>query len=333
MRAVLMRVAIGLIFASAKSAFAYECVTHLAHLITNVPSLVVPRDLPVGSEIGAVVVNHMYPYECKDTYPFFTRQDFGIMAYGMHVATFNGRRIYGTNVKGIGYAIGGEFPACRTRVYWVSGRNTENPNQEMMCSINGMFEAQPMSARLYIQFYKTAEETGTGRVTPRDMVAFVLKNNSTTWTSPVSYLSINGFQVNEASCTLGSKSINVDMGNIHVRAFGGPGSWPTDGNTRAFSIPLQCPGGVAVSFQIDGNAKDPARGLLNLSADASAAKGIALQVLYDDQPLTLGSRVKWQTTSADGNYAIPLKARYLQTDASVTPGVANAAATFTVSYQ
>jgi type 1 fimbria pilin len=72
---------------------------------------------------------------------------------------------------------------------------------------------------------------------------------------------------------------------------------------------------------------------LNLSADTSAAKGVALQLLYNDQPLPLSSRVKWQTTAADGNYAIPLKARYLQTDASVTPGVANAAATFTVTYQ
>ena len=332
MRAVLMRVAIGLIFAGAKAAFAYSCQTNLAHLITVVPPITVPDDLPVGSEIGQAVVNYLPPYKCLNSDPKLDKQEMWIQGYGTHVATFNGRRIYNTNVKGIGYAVGATFSGCPSNnVYWVTGKNTENPDRELMCYVRGMFGS--MLGYVYIQFFKTAQKTEPGVVLARDMAGFLLRNNGVYWASPVSYLSVNAFKVNGPSCTLGNKVINVNMGDISRQAFGGPGRWPTDSNTKAFSVSLRCAAWLTVSFQIDGSVKDAARGLLNLSADAAAAKGIALQVLYDNQPVKLGSRVVWHTIGSDGNYAIPFTARYVQTDASVTPGVANAAATFTISYQ
>ena len=334
MRTVLMRVAIGLVFAGAKGAFAYQCQVVTSLSTIQPPNLVVQRDLPVGSEIGTAIATDLVPaYRCVNTSPRLTWQDFGLKGYGTYVGTFDGRRIYSTNIAGIGYAVAGQFPTCAPKIYWVTGNDTENPNNERMCSINGIWSAQPMYAKFFVTFYKTAEVTGTGQVVSLNVASFILKNNKTTWFSPESRINIGTFAVNTVSCTLGSKAISVDMGTVNARAFNGPGTWPTDKNTRAFSIPVLCQKGVAINFQIDGNAKDPSRGLLNLSADTSAAKGVALQLLYDDQPLPLSSRVKWQTTAADGNYAIPLKARYLQTDASVTPGVANAAATFTVTYQ
>ena len=334
MRAVFTRVAVGAMLASAKCAFAYQCQTYTSLTTIQPPNLVVQRDLPVGSEIGTAISTELVPaYRCVNTSPTLSWQDFGIKGYGTYAGTFNGRRVYSTNVAGIGYAVAGQYPNCATKIYWVTGRDTENPNNELMCSINGMWSVQPMYAKAFVTFYKTAEVTGTGQVVSLNVGSFILKSNKISWHSPEARINIGSFAVNTVSCTLGNKSIVVDMGTVNARAFNGPGTWPTDKNTRAFSIPVLCQKGVAINFQIDGNAKDPSRGLLNLSADTSAAKGVALQLLYNDQPLPLSSRVKWQTTTADGNYAIPLKARYLQTDASVTPGVANANATFKLTYQ
>ena len=67
---------------------------------------------------------------------------------------------------------------------------------------------------------------------------------------------------------------------------------------------------------------------------ASSATGIGLQLLDAlGKPLVYGStmQVAGYAGSA-GDYSVPLRARYYQTDASVTAGNANAAVTVTISY-
>jgi hypothetical protein len=67
--------------------------------------------------------------------------------------------------------------------------------------------------------------------------------------------------------------------------------------------------------------------------DYTTASGVGVQVMYNNAPLALNSRIAVATTAADGTYAIPLKARYYQMQPAVTPGTANANATFTLTYQ
>lgn len=97
---------------------------------------------------------------------------------------------------------------------------------------------------------------------------------------------------------------------------------------------------VAVRIDAAGEPLDAANGVLNLDASGKgllpSASGIGLQIGdRDGKPIALAtivdSGLALQSTSA--NYSIQLRARYLQTAATVTPGPANATATFTLNYQ
>lgn len=110
------------------------------------------------------------------------------------------------------------------------------------------------------------------------------------------------------------------------------------------------PGGSATNGTLDSNTLqfriDPSRAPINapsgvLALDpaaagfAPAAGGVGVQIATSRAELPLAtaqsSGLTLNTTSS--SYSIPLRARYLQTSAPVTPGPANASATFTIIYQ
>lgn len=92
---------------------------------------------------------------------------------------------------------------------------------------------------------------------------------------------------------------------------------------------------------------DPVRTAINsgngvLSLDPStagslpAASGIGVQVVTSNGvtlPLATTQNSGIALRTSEGSYSIPLRARYLQTGSKVTPGPANASATFTIIYQ
>jgi type 1 fimbria pilin len=81
-------------------------------------------------------------------------------------------------------------------------------------------------------------------------------------------------------------------------------------------------------------AENAANGVLKLDNPGPySASGVGVQLLYNSAPVPLGTRMTIATTSADGAYDIPLKARYIQTAAQIVPGKADANATFTMTYQ
>lgn len=92
---------------------------------------------------------------------------------------------------------------------------------------------------------------------------------------------------------------------------------------------------------------DPARaafnagnGVLNLdpmtAGSSPAATGVGLQIATlngNGLPLSKNQNSGLVLQTTDSSYSIRLRARYLQTQAKVTPGPANASATFTIIYQ
>ena len=327
------RLGTGLILIAAKGAFAYTCETVTADTEIKPQAMTIQRDLPVGSLIAQVVSDITTTFKCSDTAPSLTYQESGVKAFGTYVGDFDGKRVYKTNVEGIGYAVGMLATNNCTGEAWVKGTNSGNANHQINCTAsNGPFN-QPMKAKALINFYKTASATGTGSVSGKQVGSFILKNNKSSWQSPEAKISIGSFKVSALSCTLGSAAIAVSMGEVRVGAFKGIGTSPADIRTRAFGIPLTCAKGTSINLQLDGTEHDAAQGMLKLGAEPSSASGLAIQLLYDDKPVTLAKRFKWQIADADGNYTIPLKARYVQTGNNITAGVANGSATFTLTYQ
>jgi major type 1 subunit fimbrin (pilin) len=141
--------------------------------------------------------------------------------------------------------------------------------------------------------------------------------------------------INVAACE--TPNVSVNMGR-HMRAqFSGVG-YTTP--TVAFDVSINaCPAGILTTIQyqfIPVNAViDANNGLLALDSTSTAA-GIALQLKDgNDAPLKFNTpyTLAGYSKAAGGSYKVPLKAAYRQTAPTITPGSANAALTFTMTYQ
>jgi type 1 fimbria pilin len=233
--------------------------------------------------------------------------------------------------------VGGALPgnACLNNLVFVDGTQTidGNPDNRLGCSIGYLLTTSSWMGRFIIQLYKTAETTGSGSLSAGDVGALILRTNGNSWASPEAKVRINTIAVNTVACTLNNATISVPMGDVNKPMFNGPGSWPEDINTRSFVIPLSCDAETRVNLQIDGDVQNAAQGILNISGGNNSASGVGIQVLYENKPLTLSTAINTGTASTNGIYNISLKARYYQTDNNITAGVANASATFTLTYQ
>ncbi|KWD75983.1 fimbrial protein [Burkholderia ubonensis] len=147
------------------------------------------------------------------------------------------------------------------------------------------------------------------------------------------------------TCKVSTPAVAVPMTSVHMALFKGVGTTTTP---NPFEIALACSGGLAgtstnayvtlTDTTMPGNTSTT----LSLTKD-SMASGVGIQILKNGTPLgfgpdsaAVGNTNQWYAgTIAQGqaNLKIPLSARYVQTGEKVTPGSANARATFTLSYQ
>ncbi|WP_172900873.1 fimbrial protein [Pseudomonas chlororaphis] len=146
------------------------------------------------------------------------------------------------------------------------------------------------------------------------------------------------------TCTVSTPTIAVDMGKVHVTAVADKGA---TNPARPLEIRLQCSGGDVGAhtrmFMTLSDAADPSNQSSTLSLSrSSTATGVGIQILRSDDTsvsfgpdsAVAGNPNQWQIGEfGNGQVSIPLKARYIPTGGKVGPGTANAAATFTMSYQ
>lgn len=331
-----MRITFLLIFSLllpfSKMAAAYTCSTPTPTLIRSIPTVTVPRDAPVGSILGAFFTPYT-PFSCSNDAPSLTYQEFGVKAMGTYVMTVDNRRIYSTNVPGIGYSVYSLTSACIGGVsVSVDGTNTigGDVNTRLLCSANGMIDPTKMSSQPGMVIYKTGPVT-SGTVNATTVGAFVLRNNLSTWQSPQATFGFSAFSVQSTGCTVNNNNMSIEMGNVKKSEFSGIGSTPASTNTKNVNISLACTTGTKVSLQVDGNIQNAANGVLSISNISGAAAGVGIQILYNNAPLALNSPLLIGTAAT--TMTIPLQARYYQTQSTITPGIANSFATFTMTYQ
>jgi type 1 fimbria pilin len=148
------------------------------------------------------------------------------------------------------------------------------------------------------------------------------------------------------TCSVAQKNIGVPLGTVDMGKFSGVNS--TAGTPAAFNIALSCSGGssgTSINAYVtltDQTTPGNRSNVLSLSA-ASTATGIGIQLRNGQDKIVgfgpdsnaAGNVNQWLAQQSIGNQSIniPLTARYIQTGARVTPGSANAIATFTMSYQ
>jgi type 1 fimbria pilin len=296
----------------------------------SVPNMVIQRDAPVGSQIGAEVVAGNVQFSSCDTVFETPSWGWGVKSYGTYVTTIGNRRIYSTSLPGVGYAIGMEDTNnCLGTIQYVSETN----NQNILCgnAKAGMFTTFIMKGKARLTFYKTAQTINSGMVNGASVGASILLDGST-W-RPDSVLIMNSFTVSTTACSVTNTAIKVPMGDVLKTAFTGQGTTTPE---KSFSINLDCDAATRVNLTLDDpTGKSTLPGVLPLTTatEGTTAGGVGVQVLYNDAPVTFGSMFTIATTTAKGAMTIPLKARYYQTAGTVTAGKANSIATFTLTYQ
>lgn len=213
----------------------------------------------------------------------------------------------------------------------------------------------------------------TGDVLPGTIQGSSLPSMQNDWISPTNTLILQRVNfigsMNVVSRTCVTPDVNVPLGTRSVNEFAGVG---TGTPWQNFQISLNnCPafhgtfpGSPNPIFDANDNTSDElgrasnilrfrldptdgvidaAQGIISLTPAPSgflpAATGIGIQIATGDAvpvpvPLaTLRQSGVVTTTTEGASYVIPLKARYIQTAASMTPGPANGAVVFTIDYQ
>lgn len=136
------------------------------------------------------------------------------------------------------------------------------------------------------------------------------------------------------ACT--TPDVTVPMGPHPKSEFSGTGSTTTAVN---FNIALNaCPAGMnSIQYQIDPVTSVISNGQSVVALDnSSSAAGVGVQLLDGTGaafPLSTQNTFSGYNAGTGGSYTIPMRARYYQTSATVSPGPANTSMTFTMTYQ
>lgn len=143
---------------------------------------------------------------------------------------------------------------------------------------------------------------------------------------------ISAVNTRTVACEVLDTHLNIDMGYTFATKFSGVGSTQ---NPVDFNLSLNCDAQTSVNVTLDNVSPlaDAVNGVLGLSSE-STAKGVGIQLLYNNAPVQFGTAIHYGTVATQGeNVKIPFRAAYYQTETALQPGTVNATASFTMTYQ
>jgi type 1 fimbria pilin len=223
--------------------------------------------------------------------------------------------VYATNVAGVGIMMTSGSAATPLNPY------TRTSN------FLGGFTVPAVTEDLTVTFVKTAATVGSGTVTSGAIFQRKWDNaikgnwglaNNTVITPLV------------PTCSVSTSSVTINLGNVAASSFATVGSNSTTSGTQ--NVTLSCQNSPIVTMALQGtraSAAAPAY-VVALTPGTGVAQGVGVEVLYNNNPLTLGSGVT-VSSSAGSTLTIPVAARYYRTG-DITAGRANAAPTLQFTY-
>nr|WP_181375071.1 fimbrial protein [Pectobacterium carotovorum] len=322
------------------------------------------EDVPVGGEIYSI--NYIIPTNPTIHYSCDSDADLRINYKNEAISMPSGGpvnsgqdSIYPTNIPGIGVK------------FAIRGANF-NPSQfpfnstiEFSATEHSILVLRPMQIVVF-KFIKTGpiEQTAARQILASSLPTFQISLDSQ---SPyVDYRVVGTIRfsgeiaIHTKTCQLATSDIRVNLGNHEVNSFDGAGKateW------KGFDIVLKgCPpfygygnyrtnpssgivsgsnidNAVALTFRSVNGVVDNNPKLAKIDSGVNAATGVGIELSrgdIDDSISLDGSKgfnMPNLLQEDNANYTIPLKARYVQTDATVKPGPANGSVTFTITYQ
>lgn len=274
--------------------------------VTVNQNLTAQQDSPVGSTIATVTYNQQYKVaeNCSGEY-----QMTKLANTAAYPAT--GSMMYETGIDGVGVRIK------------IDGYNVTTTSYSTGGTGDGISPIYLQDVVLY--FVKTGEIT-PGTATPGKLATIEMKDNA--GTKQVFNLNMGSVTVKQASCEItGSSAIPVPMGDVMKEDFQGKNSTLTPQN---INIPLQCSAGTKVNINFDAKSSE-GNGIIDLTA--GGAEGVGIQLKLNSTPVIFNKTLFVAQATEQGAFNIPLTAAYIQTSDTIKPGIANAVANFTVTYE
>ncbi|OAT31839.1 PhfB family protein [Buttiauxella brennerae ATCC 51605] len=279
--------------------------TSLVTLTMNAGSIVIQRDLPVGTTFATIVsAGTSSGFGCTTawSYKWFP------MIFNVAAPISNSEPVWKTNIAGVGVSFGQQSPVAMTANhygYWPTGRT------------------------LYFIKY---DATGSGPLTT-GYVQQARVVSPTTMTGM--NVQLTGGSITTVACSINTTSLTFPIGEVNVNTFSSTvGFINPKQNTQNLGLTCDVNANVNVTMSGTQNPDTTNTSVLKLTNQGSAgvATGIGVQLVYGSTPLTLNSTIflKKATIAAT---SLPLIARYYQTKSTVTTGDANSSATLTLTYQ
>ncbi|MGE8349027.1 fimbrial protein [Pseudomonas sp. JDS08PS003] len=281
----------------------------------------IPRDAPIGTTIfkdeikgGSFVVT------CGSISSFNMSMEL------MGVGVDTGNNVFSTGIPGVG-----------VRVFWFSPPEANSPDgtyigRRRIESLSRGFE---FNKKFNVPHRFTFELIKTGPIT---------SGNTKNLKMEIWYSDFRSNLIDLSNFTLTQKNIgcrpdrpvdNILLPTARQQSFTQIGSAT---GAKAFSIDLKCDKGVKVAYLIDSPHRQS--DILLNGTGAEMATGVGIQLFKGDtsssvpQPLGVRSNLTAVPTNQDEErVAIPLTARYVQTDALVTGGHVKANAVVTLIYE
>lgn len=332
----------------------------------QISTLSVPRDAPVGTILYQQNFNQSgagVDFSCSNTGGTAAINTlYGVKGNGANSGFSAGQyagNLYATGVSGISV---GWFNG--TSVMTAAGIREAIANGCQMsgsggtgCTIRGL-KFPPTTGMVLVKTGSVGTGTISGSALGR------LEQDSSVAGSPTAVtntLSLSG-SINIVALTCQASDVSVPMGtygtasftgigsatgqiNFVIRLTGCPGfpgyygnanSIPTSSQTGVISAGTLVPNTVSLRLDPIDPVIDATNGVLGLTPGAGTATGVGLQVLHlSGAPWMLSQNQLLNTVLGPGTTSlnIPMSARYLQTASTITPGTANAVATYTIIYQ
>lgn len=247
-----------------------------------------------------------------------------------------GDSIYNTNIPGIGI-----------RLY----REAENASNfsgyyPYQIQLNTNTSYRLASGYFSVEIIKTDTQTGSGALMPGRYSSYHSNSHPG---SPFLTSTVYGntITIASSSCAIqGASNQTITLPTVTKAAFTGIGS--TQGN-QAFNFNILCNGGnnntgfqeknsISLKFGFTQDTSN-ANVIINSAPDSTKARGVGVQIVSDyqnnSQAIANGGNIQLGTVSSNevAQYNVPLRARYYQTENTVTAGQVRAIATITIDYQ
>lgn len=327
---------IALLGAGLSPAEAAVTYTPTAGITLNLPATITaPRDRSFGTPLTAWITSSVTRMEngctANDTSTTYGQAQGALVATGKTIVDGGSTyTVYATSLRGVGVIISARdnytslTPVTPTPTDLVKGWST--------------FWDFAASVRLVA----TGEPITTGTLAATTIANAFVAEKSSGSTSATAPIKITSTSLTAQTCSVDAGSINIPVSLGTTSAPGLAGPVGTTSGNASFNVRLNCSTGMNVYMTLtDANNLGNLTDTLSLSPSATQARGVGIQIRRDGTPVRFGpdSSVAGNMNqfslgaSPNGALVVPFTANYIKTAVAVTPGDANAVATYTLSYQ